>query len=267
MVVNHFSQRTIISYSTALKRLYQYYNLPLESLCDDKLVGFVCSLKEEHGLSAASMRIAVGAIKYFYRFILHQETLIAKIPYPKKELHIKVILSGAEVKRLLDLTVNLKHRLILKIFYSAGLRRSEVLALRPHDFDWKNMQLTVHQGKGKKDRQTVLARSLHADYQAYIKQFTPGQHFFFGRDKSVPASENMLRWIMDQAVKRAGITKSVHLHTLRHSFASHLLSMNTDIVTVQKLLGHDDIRTTMAYLHLNHRPNATPRSPMDMIYK
>jgi site-specific recombinase XerD len=267
MVVNHFSGRTILSYSAAIKRLYAYYNQPLGSLQDDKLVGFVCSLKEVNGLSAASMRIAVGAIKYFYRYVLHQESLIGKIPYPKKEQHIKVILTGREIRQLLDLTLNLKHRLILKILYSAGLRRSEILSLRKEDFDWKNMQLTIRQGKGKKDRQTVLAKSLKADYQAYEQQYAPVGHFFFGRDKSAPASENLLRWVMGQAVKRAGITKDVHLHTLRHSFASHLLSINTDIVTVQKLLGHDDIRTTMAYLHLSHRPNAAPRSPMDIIYK
>lgn len=267
MVVNHFSISTIKGYLAAIKRLYEYFNLPFSDLVDDQLVSFICSLKEEKGLSSASMRIAVGAIKYFYRHVLDRSALVGKIPYPKKELHIKVILSGSEVKRLLDLTLNLKHRLILKVLYSAGLRRSEILSLRMEDFDWKNMQLTVRQGKGKKDRQTVLAKTLKADYLAYVKQYSPVGYFFFGRNKLAPASENMLRWLMDKAVERAGITKNVHLHTLRHSFASHLLSLNTDIVTVQKLLGHDDIRTTMAYLHLSHRPNTAPRSPMDVIYK
>lgn len=267
MVVNHFSISTIKGYLAAIKRLYGYFNLSLNDLVDDQLVSFICSLKEEKGLSSASMRIAVGAIKYFYRHVLDRSALVSKIPYPKKEHHIKVILSGREVKRLLDLTLNLKHRLILKVLYSAGLRRSEILSLRMEDFDWKNMQLTVRQGKGKKDRQTVLAKTLKADYLSYVKQYSPAGNFFFGRDKSAPASENMLRWLMGQAVARAGITKNVHLHTLRHSFASHLLSLNTDIVTVQKLLGHDDIRTTMAYLHLSHLPNAAPRSPLDVIYK
>jgi len=267
MVVNHFSIRTINSYVAAIKRLYDYFSLPFDCLTDDQLVSFICSLKEENGLSAASMRIAVGAIKYFYRHVLDRNSLVEKIPYPKKEKHIKVILSGKEVKALLDLTLNLKHRLILKILYSAGLRRSELIALSPDDFDWKNMQLTVRQGKGKKDRHTVIANSLRADYFAYVKQYAPSGYLFYGRNKSLPASENLLRWAMVQAVKRAGITKKVHLHTLRHCFASHLLSINTDIVTVQKLLGHDDIRTTMAYLHLCHRPNSAPRSPMDIIYK
>jgi integrase len=213
------------------------------------------------------MRIAVGAIKYFFCNIIDRPALVGKIPYPKKEKHIKVILSGKEVKTLLDLTLNLKHRLIFKIIYSAGLRRGELIALRTDDFDWKNMQLTVRQGKGNKDRHTVLAQSLRVDYLAYMKQYAPTKFFFYGRDISLPASENLLRWVMEQAIKRAGITKNAHLHTLRHSFASHLLSINTDIVTVQKLMGHEDIRTTMEYMHLGHRPNNAPRSPMDVIYK
>ncbi len=121
MVVNHFSPRTIRSYSAAVKRLYAFHDTPLASLSDDKLVSFICSLKEDNELSAASMRIAVGAIKYFYRHILDRAALVEKIPYPKKEKHIKVILAGKEVKQLLDLTQNLKHRLILKVLYSTGL--------------------------------------------------------------------------------------------------------------------------------------------------
>jgi len=137
MVVNNFSVHTISSYIAAIKRLQEHYNRPLESLQEDNLVGFVCNLKENYGLSVSSMRIAIGAIKYFYRHILQKETLIDKIPFPKKEQRISTILTGSEVKRLLDLTIDLKHRLILKILYSAGLRRSEVMNLRCEDFDWK----------------------------------------------------------------------------------------------------------------------------------
>jgi site-specific recombinase XerD len=267
MVINNFSEHTILSYTAAIKRLLEYYKRPLESLQEDHLIGFVCHLKEDYGLSVSSMRIAVGAIKYFYRNILNKETLIGKIPYPKKEYHINTILTGNEVKRLFDLTDNLKDRLILKILYSSGLRRSELINLRPEDFDWINMQLRVIQGKGKKDRLTVLARSLKADYMAYVKVYAPEGNLFFGSNRSIPAYGNMLHRIMFEAVQRAGIIKKVHLHTLRHSFASHLLSLNTDIVTVQKLLGHDHIQSTMTYLHLNHRFNTTARSPMDSIYK
>ena len=127
------------------------------------------------------------------------------------------------------------------------------------------MQVTIRRGKGNKDRHTVLARALRVDYLLYTKQYEPGQFLFFGRNKNTPITPSLLRWAMDKAIERAGITKNVHLHSLRHSFASHLLSVNTDIVTLQKLLGHDDIRTTMAYLHLNHRPHNELKVTLSLI--
>ena len=267
MVVRNFSPSTIRSYKAAIIRVYGYFGRPFESLSDHDLVGFVCHLKEEKGLSRASMRIAVAAIKYFYTNVLGRSTKVENIPYPKKETHIPAILSGAEVRRLFENCPNLKHRLMLKLIYSAGLRRSEIINLSPSDLDWENMQVTIRQGKGKKDRRTVLARALRADFQLYTSQYQPEAFLFYGRNKNNPITPSLLRWAMDKAIQRAGITKNVHLHSLRHSFASHLLSINTDIVTLQKLLGHDDIRTTMAYLHLNHRPHNEPRSPLDIIYK
>jgi len=267
MVVNHFSVSTIKGYMAAIKRLQAFHGLPPEQLTEDQLVAFVCHIKEWLKLSSASMRIAVSAIKYFYRHILGMTTLIGTIPYPKKEKTIRTILSGAETKSLFKKTDNLKHRLLLKLTYSAGLRRSEVITIQLADFDWKNMQLLVRQGKGKKDRFSVLAHSLKPDFDQYVIGYSPQQFLFYGRNKYLPLSENSTRWIMNRAIERANITKQgVCLHSLRHSFASHLLAIHTDVVTVQKLMGHDDIRTTMQYFHLGNRPNSEPRSPMDTIY-
>lgn len=267
MVVNHFSISTIKSYTSAIKRLYAFYKLPPEQLAEDQLVAFVCHIKEGLNLSRESMRMAVCAIKYFYRHILGMSALSEKIPYPKAEKHIRTILSGAETKALFEKTTNIKHRLLLKLTYSSGLRRSEVIAIQLSDFDWVNMQLLVRQGKGRKDRYSVLAHSLKSDFDLYTKNYTPRQYLFVGRDKNTHISENTTHWIIDKAVERAGITKQgVCLHSLRHSFASHLLAIHTDVVTVQQLMGHDDIRTTMQYFHLGNRPNSGPQSPMDTIY-
>jgi integrase/recombinase XerD len=267
MVVNHFSVSTIKGYMAAIKRLQAFYSLPLEQLAEDQLVAFVCHIKEGLNLSPESMRAAVSAIKYFYRHILGMATLSQKVPYPKKEKYIRTILSGAETRSLFEKTTNIKHRLLLKLTYSAGLRRSEVITVQGADFDWKNMQLLVRQGKGNKDRYTVLAHSLKPDFDQYVIQYSPQQFLFYGRDKNLPMSENSTRWIMDQAIARARITKpGVCLHSLRHSFASHLLAIHTDVVTVQKLMGHDHLGTTMQYFHLGNRPNSQPQSPMDTIY-
>lgn len=250
----------------AIKRLHEYYNLLPDQITEDQLVAFVCYLKEDLQRSAATMRISVGSIKYFYKHILKKQALSEKIPYPKKEKYKRTILSGAEIKSLFETTTNLKHRLFLKLAYSAGLRRSEILSLQCNNFDWKNMQILVR-GKGKKDRYTILAKSIKADYDAYILQEQPEGTLFSGRTKNDALSENSTRWIINQAVKRAGIKKQgICLHSLRHSFATHLLALNTDVYTVQRLMGHDDIRTTMEYFHLGNLPNSKPQSPMDTIY-
>lgn len=267
MVVNNFSQSTIKGYTAAIKRLHNFHQLPTEQITEYQLVAFICHLKVDLNLSAASMRIAVGGIKYFYTHIINRKALTEKIPYPKKEKHIRTILTGAELRLLFEKTTNLKHRLILKIAYSGGLRRSEILSISPDDIDWKNMQLIVRQGKGKKDRYTLLAQSLKEDYQKYIKMYSPEKFLFFGREKDTPLSENATRWILDQAKARAKITKSgVCFHSLRHSFATHLLVIKTDVVTVQMLMGHNDIRTTMEYFHLGNRPSSKAKSPLDIIF-
>jgi site-specific recombinase XerD len=267
MVIKNFSISTIKGYIAAIIRLVQYYSLLPVQLTESQLAGFICHLKEGLGLSSASMRIAVAAIKYFYRNILNRDALVEKIPYPKKEKHIPVILNGNEIRLLINNCQNLKHRLLLKLIYSAGLRRSEVINITLNDFDRIGMQVIIRQGKGKKDRYSILAKSVLSELDQYIMQYQPVDRLFYGRNKSEPISANLIRWTMDQTLKKAKITKKVSIHSLRHSFASHLLSMNTDVITIQKLLGHGDIRTTMAYLHLNHHPNNKPQSPLDIIFK
>lgn len=267
MVVQNFTVSTIRGYTAAIIRLQKHYSLLPEQISEFQLVNFICYLKEDLGLSRATMRISVAAIKYFYRNVLNKTALVEKIPYPKKEKHIPVILNGAEIRLLINSCQNLKHRLLLKIIYSAGLRRSEVINLTLNDIDRPGMQIIIRQGKGKKDRYSILAQSLLYDLDLYIKQYQPSDRLFYGRIKSEPISANLVRWAMGQALKKAGISKKVNIHSLRHSFASHLLSINTDVITIQKLLGHGDIRTTMAYLHLNHHPDNRPKSPLDIIYK
>lgn len=267
MVVNHFSPSTIKSYMSVMRRLLAFHKLQPKQITQHQLVAYVCHIKEERNLSSSSMRIAISSIKYFYRNVIGRPSLVENIPYPKKEKHIRTILTGAEMLRLFKNTENLKHRLLLKLVYSAGLRRSEVVKVRPEDFDWRNKQLFVRQGKGRKDRYTVLAASLKYDFNKYMKQHSPQEFLFYGKDKKRPLSESATGWIMEQALKRAAINKpGVCLHSLRHSFASHLLALRTDVVTVQKLMGHDDIRTTMDYFHLGNRPDSKPKSPLDTLY-
>ena len=225
------------------------------------------ALKKIMACRFQALRIAVGAIKYFYKHILDEEAHIGNIPYPRKEEHLNAFLTGSEVKRLLDLTYNLKDRLILKIVYSAGLRRGELMNLRPEDFDWKNMQIMVRQGKGKKDRLTVLAKSLQQDYHAYMKDYAPQGYLFFGSDRSIPAYGNSGRTVSCGSCKTSRYSKeSIHSYTSAFvrltPFKSQYRYCNS-----AETPRHWRIQSTMKYLHLNHRFNTEPRSPMDVIYK
>jgi site-specific recombinase XerD len=267
MVIQNFTISTIRGYTAAIIRLQNHYSTLPEKISETQLVSFICHLKENLGLSKATMHISVAVIKYFYRKVLNKTALIEKIPYPKKEKHIPEILNGSEIRLLINNCQNLKHQLLLKLIYSAGLRRSEIINLSLNDLDRIGMQIIVRQGKGQKDRYSILAHSLLNDLDFYIKQYQPVGRLFYGRIKSGPISASLIRWAMAQALRKAQITKKVNIHSLRHSFASHLLSLNTDVITIQKLLGHGDIRTTMAYLHLNHHPDNKPKSPLDVIYK
>ncbi len=267
MVIANFSQSTRTSYKGAIKRLCHYYKTFPNTLDKEQLIDYVAHLKTEHNLSRHTMRISVAAIKYVFKYVYDKSDFSLNVSYPKKEVYLPVILTGQEVKRLFDLTENLKHRLIFKLIYSAGLRRSELLHLRLTDFDWKNHQLTIRQGKGKKDRYTILARSILSDYQFYLAGCQPKDYLFYGRQEDGLLSAGALRWALNQAKERAGIKKAINLHSLRHSFASHLLSVGVDIVTIQQLPGHEDLRTTMVYLHLNHKRDNKPKSPLDFLYK
>ncbi len=156
--------------------------------------------------------------------------------------------------------------MVLKIAYSGGLRRNEISRLKLVDIDYKNFLIRIENSKGNKDRYTLLAKNLIPGLNEYIQKYKPQKYLFNGKYKGFPYSEEGLRWTFDQALLKSGIQKKVSLHSLRHSFASHLLAMGTDLFTIQKLMGHDDIRTTMVYLQVNHQqPKTKLISPLDLL--
>ncbi len=266
MAAKGLSKSAQAGYIAGAKELALFCKKPYQEIESDEIMAYLVSLREERGLSRNTMRIYSCGIKYMYRHVVKREGIVQEIPYPKKTNYIPEILTSSELKRLFDLTVNLKHRAFLKLVYSAGLRRNEASNLLITDIDSRQMQILVRKGKGQKGRYSILSKDALLDLRAYIKKESPVHYLFNGRDKGTPLSENSTRWIMGQAVARAGITKNVSLHSLRHCFASHLLSMGTDLLTVQRLLGHSSIRTTMVYLHLGQLPKKPPTSPLDIIY-
>ncbi|WP_341462423.1 tyrosine-type recombinase/integrase [Clostridium tyrobutyricum] len=188
-----------------------------------------------------------------------------KIPRIKERRRLPVVLSPEEVKDIFDATRNIKYKTILMTIYSAGLRVSEVCNLKVTDIDSKNMQIFIKQGKGKKDRYSLLSKSNLQILREYWKTYKPEEHLFSGRYRTDAITTRSVQKIFQKSKEKAGITKPATVHTLRHSFATHLLDAGTDICYIQRLLGHTRITTTTIYLHLRRMDLLNIKSPLDIL--
>lgn len=266
MEVEHFSDSSVSCYLHAIKQLCQFSNRLPDNINEEDLYLFLSHLKNERGLSRETIRNTLQGIRFVYRKIYKRIDIIQDVPYPKQTKKIPVILNSKEVLRLFASAKSLKHRMVLKIAYSGGLRRNEISRLKLVDIDSKSKLIRIENSKGNKDRYTLLAQNLIPELREYYTRYKPVKYLFNGRYKGFPYSEEGLRWTFDQALLKSGIQKDVSLHSLRHAFASHLVAMGTEIFTIQKLMGHDDIRTTMVYLQLNHlHEKNTLISPLDLL--
>lgn len=206
---------------------------------------------------------ALSAIKFLFEGVLKQNQIIGSLPRAKKQQKLPDVLSRTEVARIFDVLKNSKHRLILLLTYSAGLRVSEVVSLRLEDVDSERMLIHVRQGKGKKDRYTVLSQVAFAELKQYISKFQLRTWLFPGDIEGAHLSERTVQRIFVKAKEVAGITKNVSIHSLRHSFATHLLEAGTDLRYIQELLGHQSSKTTEIYTHVSQRDIGRIRSPLD----
>ena len=188
-----------------------------------------------------------------------------KIPRGRKRKTLPVVLSMEEVRTVLSAVTNLKHKTILTVIYSGGLRISEAVRLKVTDIDSERMTIRVRQGKGKKDRYTLLAKGTLELLRIYWKQHHPKDWLFPGEDVSVPLSVSTVQKALRDTVMRTGIRKRCSVHTLRHSFATHLLEHGTDLYYIQQLLGHASPRTTTVYLHLSRKDLSLITNPLDRI--
>jgi site-specific recombinase XerD len=207
----------------------------------------------------------VAGLRFFYETTLGRQWIREQIPYPRHERRLPRVLSRAEVAVLLETPRNLKHRALLMTLYGAGLRVSELVALRPDDIDSKRKLIRVRQGKGRKDRETLLPDTLLAALRAYWKISKRSEWLFAGQNPERPISANAVRLLCHQTARRAKLSKPVSPHVLRHSFATHLLEDGVDLHTIQLLLGHRDLKATTVYLHLAPTAAAVTRSPLDRL--
>jgi site-specific recombinase XerD len=204
----------------------------------------------------------INSIKFYYEKVLKGKRETYYIERPRREKFLPTVLSEEEVRSIINSIDNLKHKCLIMTSYSAGLRVGELLGLKPEDIDSKRMLITIRQGKGRKDRVTLLSVRVLELLREYYKEYHP-QDFLFQGVAGGKYSERSVQNILKEACRKAGIKKHVTMHTLRHSFATHLLEHNTDLRYIQELLGHTNPKTTQIYTHITTKGLDQLRSPLD----
>ena len=263
MKLREFSPRTQGCYLAAVVGLVRYYRQSPEQLIVEQIRSYLLHLKER-GLSPSSVNVAICGLKFFYQQILgwNEEKLF--VPPRKRTWRLPEVLSPKEVERLLCAAPKFRDRCLLMTAYAAGLRVSEVVNLKVSDIDSERMMIRVEQGKGRKDRYTILSSRLLAELRGYWKHSRP-QRWLFPNGKGGPLSVNYAQRIYNLAKQRAAIPKGRGIHTLRHCFATHLLEAGVDLRTIQTLLGHNSMQSTQRYLQIRQQKLDSTVSPLDRL--
>jgi site-specific recombinase XerD len=264
MTVRGLARRTHKTYIAAVVRLAKYYRRSPDQLTNDEVQAYLAHLILERKLSWSTCSQAANAFRFLYHVTLGHPRTDFHVPLPKQPQKLPEILSREEVWRLLAAPPHPRHRLLLTTVYAAGLRVSEAIALKVSDIDPDRMTMRIVQGKGAKDRYVPLAARLLHDLRAYWKSAPPGVWLFANRQGTRPIDVTVAQRVYTLAKLRAGIHKQGGIHALRHAFATHLLEAGTDLHTVQRLLGHRHISTTMRYFHLSQGRLVGTRSPLDL---
>jgi integrase/recombinase XerD len=257
--------RTQKKYLREVGIMADYFDKPLEELGEKEVKDYLVHMLETRGLSRGTYKCYVAGIKFLYKTTLNREEVVEKIRYPKAKKTLPVVLDLVEIKTMLSVMENLKHRALLTITYSAGLRVSEAAKLKVTDIDSKRMMVRVQQGKGRKDRYSILSQTALELLRQYWRQYRPKDWLFEGQKEGTHMCYTAIRNIFIEAKKRTGIIKPASVHTLRHSFATHLIEAGTSLHHVQLLLGHRSPTTTTVYLHVSKMNLAQVTSPLDSI--
>jgi site-specific recombinase XerD len=261
----NYSESTTVCYLRQITELARYFRRSPDQLGPEEIKQFQLYLVQEKKVSWATYIQTTAALRFLYVTALGRAYMTEKIPYPKRPKHLPTVLSREEIIRLLNAARSLKHRALLMALYSAGLRVSEVCRLTVDDIDSSRMVLHVRQGKGNKDRDIMLSPILLETLRQYWKRSRPKRWLFPGYGPDKPMTTKSVFLMVRSVAARAKITKTVSPHTLRHSFATHLLESGTDIRSIQLLLGHSDVSTTIIYLQVSQQHIRKITSPLDQL--
>jgi len=263
--LRNLSPRTRDCYLTWVRSFALHFHRSPDELGDPEIREYLHHLIQEKKACQSSISQAYSALKFFYETTLKRDWNGFRIPRVKMGKKLPVVLSLQEIQAIFSAVGNLKHRAVLMTIYSAGLRLSEVVHLKVSDVDSQRMTIRVQQGKGQKDRYTLLGQRTLDILRDYWKEYRPSGWLFAGKTESEPLSVSSVQKVFEKALLRAGIKKPASVHTLRHSFATHLLEAGTDLFHIQHLLGHTSLKTTAVYLHLSRKGMGDLASPVDLL--
>lgn len=260
------SKSTFHNYLRRISLISLHFDRLPENITDEEINEYLTGLAlDPKSPSRSSFKHMVYGLRYYFRHIGQNKRAIA-LPSLKNENKLPVILNRSELKELFNAPKLLKHRIILALAYSAGLRSQELIKLKVSDIDFERKSIHIRQSKYKKDRIVPLSNYIAKGLKKYIAVEHPYIWFFNGKEPDGRYSPKGLSWVMREALKKTNIQKKVNLHSLRHSYATHLLEDGVNIVTIKELLGHATIQTTMIYLHVAQLPHTPPHSPLDTLY-
>jgi integrase/recombinase XerD len=264
------SKSTLMNYARCLATMSLHYGVSPLKLDEEQVLDYLHYLQIQNATPSSSFfKHTIYGLRFAYK-ISGIVAPLPKLPSVKSTKKLPVILSENEVRRLISTPSLIKHKMVISLLYGCGLRRRELLNLKIEDADLERKMLHIRQGKGNKDRYVPLGENLVYALKKYLEAEKPSNYLFKGNGKDgihEKYSGSGVRWIVGQARQKAGIRKRVTSHVLRHSYATHLLEMGLDIISLKELLGHTDIKTTMVYLHVSNFGRQKAFSPMDRIFK
>ncbi len=261
-----YSQSTIRTYLGEMSQLLHILkNIPADELTPEHLKRYLIYCLDKLRLTENTLHSRINALKFYYEQVLGKEKFFWDIPRPKKHFQLPKVLSKEEIAILLRAIRNVKHKTMIMLGYSCGLRVSEITSLKITDLDEYRRLLFIRKAKGKKDRIVSLSPVMLVMLREYLNSYKPREYVFEGQEPGAQYSIRSLETIIQEAKQRAGIRKAGSMHMLRHSFATHLLDKGTDVVFIQKLLGHNNIKTTLRYLHVTNKDILTILSPIEDI--
>ncbi|MBV6479208.1 MAG: IS91 family transposase ISTha3 [Ignavibacteria bacterium] len=265
MTLLNYSGNTIKNYKNHFSKFLEYFKDKKPSeITKKEILEYLLAKWSNNKLSESEQNQKINSIKFFYEKVLNRPCEVYEIPRPKKPFKLPEVFSENEVRRILDAAGNLKHKCILCLAYAGGLRVSEIINLKIADIDSDRMVIHIKNSKGKKDRIVMLSKKLLIILREYYKSYKPESYLFEGMNGG-KYSARSIQALLKNIKSKAGVKKRGSVHTLRHSFATHLFEGGTDILSIKKLLGHNSLRTTMIYTHVSKEYINKIQSPLDKL--